>query len=73
MIQSTVQVTDWHAYGHYGFAAYRIFTRQTGNIWEQRHEWRREGQNSTELEPWILSTRGHCARSKPFNGDLSDG
>lgn len=58
------QVTDWTDYGHYGFAAYRIWTQFDGRSWWQRHEWKRE-DGSIDLQDWIPSIPGHAHNSRP--------
>jgi hypothetical protein len=46
--------TDWVPYGHYGFAAYRIWMRRTEHGMFQRHEWKRD-DGSIDLEDWIAA------------------
>lgn len=49
-------VSQWHAYFHYGLAAYRIWMRRYGGIWQQRYEWRLES-GGYRLESWISATQ----------------
>lgn len=62
-----VRVTDWRDYPHYGNTAYRIWECRCTNWWFQRHEWAKEGRNSTDVEDWIL--QGYYPR-KQFDAHM---
>lgn len=49
------RVTPWSTYGHYGFAAYRIWQRFEGRTLFQRHEWKRD-DGSIRMDDWIVGT-----------------
>lgn len=51
------RVTDWMPFkGHGDANGYRIWVCRCGRgYWFQRHEWTKEGQNSTEMDQWIFS------------------
>lgn len=47
--------SEWFAYGHYGFAKYRIWMTKTEFGMRQRHEWVRD-DGATDLEGWIATS-----------------
>jgi hypothetical protein len=49
---SETRATDWIAFGHHGFAAYRIWERKTAFSMYQRHEWRMDN-GSIQMDDWI--------------------
>lgn len=48
--------SEWSTFGHYGFAAYRIWMTWTEHGMRQRHEWKRD-DGSISLDGWIASPR----------------
>ena len=49
-----VRVSEWAPFPHHDCTAVRVWVCRCTNWWFQRHEWAKEGRNSTEIEPWIL-------------------
>lgn len=49
------RVTPWVDFNDYGYSAYRVWECRCGAYWFQRHEWAKDGANSTKLEDWIFS------------------
>lgn len=49
------RVSDWTPHPYYGLKEVRVWLCKCGSHWFQRHEWAREGVNSTELDEWIYS------------------
>jgi len=52
------RVTGWVPYSgpSAGTTGYRVWACKCGGgYWFQRHEWTKEGRNSTELDEWIFS------------------
>jgi hypothetical protein len=47
--------SEWFAYGHYGFAKYRIWMTKTEFGMRQRHEWVHD-DGSVDLENWIATS-----------------
>jgi hypothetical protein len=52
------RVTEWNKFdGYNGVNGYRIWVCKCGGgYWFQRHEWTREGRNSSEMDDWIFSS-----------------
>lgn len=59
------RVSPWVDFPHYGNRAMRVWVCKCGNYWFQRHEWHREGRNSTELDEWIFSGYYHNKQHAP--------
>jgi hypothetical protein len=49
-----VRVSAWRDFDGFNATAVRVWICRCSSWWFQRHEWAREGKNSTDLEPWIL-------------------
>ena len=51
------RVTPWMPFdGYNGTNGYRIWICKCGaGYWFQRHEWTKEGRNSTELDEWLFA------------------
>lgn len=53
---SDCRVTRWMPFQGTTANGYRIWVCKCGGgYWFQRHEWSKEGRNSTELDKWIFS------------------
>lgn len=59
------RVTDWMPFGHHGCPAYRVWRCLCGGHQFQRHEWQREGANSTQVDDWIYTGFNRNARHDP--------
>lgn len=49
------RVSDWRPHPYYGYSHVRVWLCKCGHHWFQRHEWAREGANSTQVDDWIYS------------------
>ena len=49
------RVSNWTPHPYYGLKEVRIWLCKCGPHWFQRHEWARDGLNSTELDEWIYA------------------
>lgn len=44
--------SEWCAFGHYGFAAYRIWMTRADHGMRHRHEWKRD-DGTVKFDDWV--------------------
>ena len=68
--EADCRLTDWHDFdGYNGVNGYRIWLCEVDGHRFQRHEWRRAGQNATEIDDWLYL--GQRRLSKFFGNHTS--